>query len=198
MHVTNVRFPPIADISRVSAFDPKRTLALRPLQTFHSDGTSACVPADSTDFDYGSPTVPPGALFVAADEPLLIYPSVAAAERHLEAIDVENGVYPAAYGPNGELYRIGSEGIRVIIERTGEPNKPDELSALIRRYLEALGRAPDASATFGELVGMAWATESNFWQEHDPYGDRFGTRIPPWGCIAFLLVVAAALYVAFR
>lgn len=57
---------------------------------------------NATDFDYTSPTVPSGALFVAADEPLLIYPSVAAAESHLEAVDVEDGVYPSAYGPNGE------------------------------------------------------------------------------------------------
>ena len=64
------------------------------------------VAIDAIDFAYDAATVPPSALFVAADEPLLVFPSVAAAERYLEAIDVENGVYPAAYGPNGELYRI--------------------------------------------------------------------------------------------
>lgn len=143
------------------------------------------VTANATDFDYTSPTVPSGALFVAADEPLLIFPSAAAAERNLEAIDVEEGVYPAAYGPNGEPYRIGSEGNRVIVERTGEPNKPDELRALILRYLEALGRAPEVTATFGELVATAWATESQFWQEHDPFSDRFAPRIPPWDASLF-------------
>ena len=152
----------------------------------------------AADFSSASPTVPPGALFVAADEPLLIYPSVVAAERDLEAIDVEDGVYPAAYGPHGEPYRIGSEGNRVIIERTGEPNKPDELRALIMRYLGALGRAPEATATFEDLVATAWAIDSDFWQEHDPYGDRFGTRISLWACLALLLVVAVALYFAFR
>ena len=149
------------------------------------------------DFDYGSATVPPGALFVAADEPLLVYPSVAAAERNLEAIDVENGVYPAAYGPNGEPYRIDSEGNRVIIEPTGEPKRPDELKAVLLRYLEAIGRAPEAIATFDDLVATVWAIERDFWQEHDPFGDRFGTRIPPWGCIAFVIAVAVALYFVF-
>ena len=153
---------------------------------------------DAIDFDYASATVAPGALFVAADEPLLVYPSVAAAERDLEAIDVENGVYPAAYGPNGKPYRIRSEGNRVIIEPTGEPNRPDELSLLLLRYLEATGRTPDAAATFGDLVATVWAIERDFWQEHDPYGDRFSTRIPPWGCIAFVVLVAVILYLTFR
>jgi hypothetical protein len=137
-------------------------------------------------------------LFVAADEPLLIYPSVAAAERDLEAIDVEDGVYPVAYGPNGEPFRIRSEGNRVIIEPTGEPNRPDELRRLLVRYLEATGCAPDATATLDDLAASAWGVESDFWQEHDPFGDRFGTRIPAWGCVAFIVVVAFILYVLFR
>lgn len=152
---------------------------------------------DTTSFDYASATVPPGALFVAADEPLLIYPSVAAAQRGLEAIDVRNGVYPAAYGPNGEPYRIDSDGDHVVIEPTGEPERPDELRGLLLRYLEATGRTPDATATFGDLVETAWAIEGDFWREHDPYGDRFGTRMPLWGCIGFA-VLAAALYLVFR
>jgi hypothetical protein len=146
------------------------------------------VAANVIDLSYASPKVPPGALFVAADEPLLIFPSVAAAESDLEAIDVEDGVYPAAYGPNGEPYRIRSEGNRVIIERTGEPNTPNELRALILRYLEALGRAPEPTATFDDLVAAAWAAESG-WQ---------GRGISPWGYIAFLFVVTAALYFVFR
>jgi hypothetical protein len=152
----------------------------------------------TTDFDYASTTVPPSALFVAADEPLLIYPSVAAAERHLEAIDVEDGVYSVAYRPNGEPFRVGSEGNRVIIEPTGEPNRPDELRRLLVRYLEATGSAPGETATLDDLVAAAWAVESDFWQEHDPFGDRFGTRIPAWGFIAFMVVVALVLYIAFR
>ena len=154
--------------------------------------------AGTTGFDYASGMASPGALFVAADEPLLVYPSVAAAERDLEAIDVENGVYPVAYGPNGEPFRIESQGTRVIIELTGEPNRPDELRLLLLRYLEAIGRTPDATATFNDLVTTVLGVESDFWQKHDPYGDRFAKRIPLWGCIAFVVTVAAALYFVFR
>lgn len=153
---------------------------------------------DVTDFGYVSAKVPAGALFVAADEPLLVYPSVAAAERHLEASDVENGVYSAAYGPNGEPYRIASESNSVIIDSTGEPSRPDELRLLLLRYLEATDRAPDANAIFEDLVASVWAVESDFWKEHDTYGDRFGTRISPWGCTAFIAAVALVLYFAFR
>jgi hypothetical protein len=127
--------------------------------------------------------VPPGALFVAADEPLLIYPSVAEAECDLEAVDVEDGVYPAAFGPNGEPYRIGSEGGRVIIEPTGEPNKPDELRALLLRYLEAVGRAPEVSASLDELVASAWATY------------RPSKPVPGWCCFTLLVIPAALLFV---
>lgn len=154
--------------------------------------------ANATDFDYDSEAVPLGALFVGADEPLLVYPSVAAAERDLEAIDVEEGVYPVAYGPNGEPYRIATEGNRVIIELTGEPNRPDELRLLLLRYLEAIGRTPDATATFNELVATVWGLESDFWQEHDPYSDRFARRIPMWGCTAFVVVMVTVLYFVFR
>lgn len=153
---------------------------------------------DATDFDYTSATVPPGALFVAADEPLLIYPSVAAAECHLEATDVKNGVYPAAYGPNGEPYRIASDGNRVIIEATGEPSRPGEFRLLLLRYLEAVDRAPAAKATLEDLVAAAWAVESDFWNEHDPFGDRFSTRISTWGCMALLVGVAVFLYFAVQ
>lgn len=172
--------------------------ATHPLQTFHWGGTTRRVATDAKDFDYASVTVPHGALFVQADEPLLIYPSVAAAERHLEAIDVEEGIYPAAYGPKGEPYRVGTEGNRVIIERTGEGNKPDELRALVLHYLEAIGGKSDPKASLDELVAEAWASESDFWQMHDPYSERFAARIPLWGCVAVVLLVAVAIYVALR
>lgn len=118
----------------------------------------------TSDFDYSSTTVPPGALFVAADEPLQIYPSVAAVERHLEAIDVEDGVYPVAYGPNGEPFRIGSEDNRVIIEPTGEPNRPDELRLLLLRYLEATDARRmqrRRSMTWWQRLGRSKATFGN-------------------------------------
>ena len=134
------------------------------------------------DWENDSVAVPAGALFVAADEPLLMYASVAEAECDLEAIDVEDGVYPAAYGPNGEPYRIGIEGDRVIIESTGEPNKPDEFRALLLRYLEAIGRTPEGSASLDDLVASAWATY------------RPSKPIPGWCCFTLLVVPAALLF----
>ena len=150
------------------------------------------------DFSYESTTVPPGALFVAADEPLLIYPSKTAGERDLEAIDVVNGVYPAAYGPNGEPYEVGCDGDQVIIERTVGSNRPDELKELLLRYFEARGDSAEATASLENLVARAWSLERDFWLEHDPYGDRFATRIPAWGCIAVGLILAALVYFMFR
>jgi hypothetical protein len=153
---------------------------------------------DSNDFDYEAPTVPERALFVAADEPLLVFPSVMAAERCLEAIDVENGVYPAAFGPNGEPFTIGTERNRIIIQRTGEPNRPDELKALLLRYLETVGQPADTSMGLHQIAATVWARESDFWREHDPYSDRFAKRIPLWGCIAVVTVAVMGLYFAFR
>ena len=149
-------------------------------------------------FDRASTPVPTGALFVAADEPLLIFPSVAAAEVHLEAIDVEDGIYSAAYGPHGEPHRIRSERNRVVIEPTGEANRPDDLRPLLIRYLEAMGRNPARIATFEELVEVAWATDSEFWQEHDPFGDRFAKRIPQWGCMASVFFLVIVLLFVFH
>jgi hypothetical protein len=152
----------------------------------------------SDELDYGSASVPEGALFVAADEPLLIYPSVAAAERALEAIDVQNGVYPAAYGPNGEPYGIGTDDQRVVIERTGQPDKPDELKALLLRYLHANGSAPAETDSLGALTTEAWRMESAFCRKHDLYRERSGPRLPWWSCMATVAGLAAILYLAFR
>jgi hypothetical protein len=154
------------------------------------------VTTTANDFDYSSPTVPDAALFVAADEPLLVFPSARAAEQYLEAIDVDNGVYPAAYGPRGEPYRILSAGKGVLIEGTGEPYKPDELKALLVRYLAGSHGSADGTASLESLVARVWKIESEFWQEHDPYGDRFGSRIPVWGCLAIVLGLAMVLYIA--
>ncbi|ANC52532.1 hypothetical protein A4249_01845 [Brevundimonas sp. GW460-12-10-14-LB2] len=52
----------------------------------------------------------PLGLLVAADEPALLYPSVDAAERDLEVIDVEDGVYPYAIDFDGYLYDIKTDG----------------------------------------------------------------------------------------
>ncbi|TFI58406.1 hypothetical protein E2493_09725 [Sphingomonas parva] len=165
------------------------------------DGASGAVlftrRSATNEFEYDSAAVPQGALFVAADEPLLIYPSLRAAERALEAIDVENGVYPAAYGPNGEPYGIGTDGQRVVIERTGQSDKPDELKALLLRYLHANGSAPSETTSLGALTTEVWRIESAFWREHDPYRERPGSRIPSWGRMAIVAGFAVFLYLVF-
>lgn len=149
--------------------------------------------ATGDEFDCDPTTVSEAALFVAADEPLLVYPSPRAAERDLEAIDVENGIYPAAYGPRGEPYTIRTEGSRVVIEPCVGAERPEELRDLLLRYLES--RDIEAELTDLEsLVAKVWKIECDFWEANDPFGDRFGTRIPAWGCIVGLLVAAAALY----
>lgn len=147
------------------------------------------------DFDYGSTTVPEGALFVAANEPLLVFPSVRAAERYVEPVDVESGVYPAAYGRNGEPYRVGTARKRVTIEPTGEPNRPEELRVLLVKYLQSTGHAFADNAPTGELVQQVWRLESEFWQANDPDGDRFSKPLPGWCCFALLAVPAALLTV---
>ena len=77
-------------------------------------------------------------LIVAADEPALFYPSIAAAERDLEWIDVTDGVYPIAYDPDGNVYRLRHESQRVIIERDGDRCDPAALNALLRKFIAAV------------------------------------------------------------
>jgi hypothetical protein len=152
------------------------------------------VEATGGDFDYGSPTVPDGALFVAADKSLLVFPSVRAAERYIQAVRVENGVYKSAYGPNGEPYRVESKRKRVIIEPTGDPNRPEELRTLLSSYLQNIGQPFEDNAPTPELVQQVWRWESDFWQENDPYGDRFSRPLPGWCCFSLLAIPAALLF----
>lgn len=156
------------------------------------------MPADGPDFEYTSETVPPGALFVAANEPLLVFPSVAAAERFLKAIDVEKGVYPAAYGPNGEPYRIARRGKKVAIERIEEPHRPADLRILLIGYLQAWKQPFDKDASTSDLVEQVWRCDSEYWQEMDPYSDRFSRPVPGWCCLALLVIPAALLFVVIR
>ena len=152
----------------------------------------------SHDFSYESLAVPPGALFVATGQPVLVFPSVVAAERSLAAIDVVEWVNPTAYGPNGEPYCIRCEANRVLIERTGEPNRPDELKAQLLWYLEECEDPADATQPLEEVVAIAWSIERDFWLRNEPPGDRPGTRIPIWGGVALALMLGALWYFEFR
>lgn len=92
------------------------------------------------------------ALIIAADEPAIFYRSIKAAELDLEATDVENGVYRAAYGPNGELYDINSQSDTVLITRAEEPNRPLELRRILLDFLAAMHIDLDQYAELQDLL----------------------------------------------
>ena len=97
----------------------------------------------------------PIALIVVADEPALFFSSVKVAEGYLEAIDVEDGVYPLAYGPSGELYSISSDGTNVIIEPDSErAPKPEALSRLLADVLAANGFQISEATPLSELLRL--------------------------------------------
>lgn len=76
-------------------------------------------------------------LIVEADEPALFFSSVSGAEAYLEAIDVRDGVYRAAYGPDGQPFDIRAAGERVMITPALRGTEPDKLRALLLRFLES-------------------------------------------------------------
>lgn len=79
-------------------------------------------------------------LVVAADEPALFYSSVQQAEMDLEAVDVRDGVFPIAYGPDGQIFKLEAIGDRVRITQAERvAPKPDNLRSLLLRYLSATG-----------------------------------------------------------
>ncbi len=94
------------------------------------------------------------ALFVVADEPLLVFRSVEAAAVWLEVIDVADGVYGPACGAKGEPYLITHEGNRVVIEPTAEPPRADELRKLLFVHLERRGSPVDLGSPLAALVAM--------------------------------------------
>lgn len=85
-------------------------------------------------------------LIVEADEPALFFSSVSRAEAYLEAIDVRDGVYPAAYGPDGQVFQLEAIGDRVQITAVAGSKAPDDLRALLLRYLSA-AKAHDVKST---------------------------------------------------
>jgi predicted RNase H-like nuclease len=152
----------------------------------------------SDDFSYESLTVPPGVLFVAAGEPLLVFPSAAAAENSLAAEEVAEWVDSAAYGPNGEPYGIRCDANRVVIERTGEANRPDELKALLLRHLEACEDPADATQPLAEIVAIAWSIERDFRLRCGPLDNRLGRHISMWSVAGIVLALGALWFFAFR
>jgi hypothetical protein len=126
-------------------------------------------------------------LFVEADEPLLVFPSVETAERYLEATDVRDGVYSRAFGPSGEQFTVTAAGDQVLIQSLYVPPDPSGLEALLRRGLAEVGEVAPPTATLADLIAAAEA----FWNELDPSGERFSRAIPRWGCLLVAISLVA-------
>ena len=77
----------------------------------------------------------------------------------------------------------------MVIEPTGEPNRPDELRALLVRYLQAVGQSFDEEALTSELAVEVWQFDSEFWD------GRLSKAVPLSCCAAFVLIPGTALYV---
>jgi hypothetical protein len=92
-------------------------------------------------------------LVIAADEPALFFSSIEAAEQYLEAVDVEAGVYTAAYGRDGSPYRLNvKEGRVAVVPDPGRPPQPDALKALLHTFLAAAGSAARQNETLSALL----------------------------------------------
>lgn len=91
-------------------------------------------------------------LIVAADEPAIFFASVEDAERSMEPVDAEDGVYTAAFGRNGEPHTISTDGRSVVIRRTDEAAQPDVLKALLFRYFAAMGETTSDDVSLTSLL----------------------------------------------
>ena len=91
---------------------------------------------------------------------LLLFRNALAAERYIEAVDVENSEYAAAYGSDGGLWRLSveredtshlfgllrgtSERVRLNWE-AGSPTRENELAVRLRSFLAGTEPSPLAS-----------------------------------------------------
>jgi hypothetical protein len=87
---------------------------------------------------------------------IAVYMSLADAERHLEAIDVQNNEYEA-FDAEGRLLRLTTEQERVrIAPSENEPNHADELRQKLLAFLRA-AKAPsvNSGSSLSQLVNAA-------------------------------------------
>lgn len=152
--------------------------------------------SEDNDVSYDSERPPAGALFIDDGKSLLVFPSVAAAERALDPRDVEGDCYVAAYGREGETFHIRCEGSAVRFEATGEPDNPDALKALLLRYCEDCEDPDDGTTSLEDLVAHAWSIEREF-HLRGGYGPSRG-RFPAWGCLTVAIGTAAILCLVLR
>ena len=152
--------------------------------------------SQADDFSYDSESPPPGALFVDDGKSLLVFPSIAAAERSLDPGDVEGDCYVAAYGCAGEPFHITCKGSTVRFESTGEAHRPDALKELLLRYCEDCEDPDDSTTPLEELVAHAWSIERDFHLRGGSEPSRSG--FPVWGCLFVTMAAAAILYLVLR
>ena len=149
-------------------------------------------------FGYDSPTIPADALFLECADPIRVFPSIAAAERHLENLGLESGECSVAYGPGGEIYRIRTQDGRLRIDRSGEPDRPDELKFLLLHYFECCEDPWDATDELNCLVDEAWSTERDYWLRSKADELAAAHRIPAWALIPLVILIVILLYFALR
>lgn len=58
--------------------------------------------------------------------------------------------------------------------------------------------SPSLSAADFQSLWEKAAEEEEFFAEHDPFGDRFGSTIPWWGCLGALAALAALVFAVIR
>lgn len=110
-----------------------------------------------------------GAIFVASrDGDLEVFADAASACAHMEAIDVEEGEYAAAFRVDGVVLALRTEGEEVVLVPTGEVDA-SALRALIADYARRTPSAPRGEAPLD--VAEAWLTAA--WHQRWP-------RRPVW------------------
>lgn len=95
-------------------------------------------------------------LIVEADEPALFFSSPEAAELYMEATDVENGVYKAAYDSEGNPYTISAVDELVVIRpAVGQPSEANNLRLLLLRFLSAVNVPVSPDENLSDLVAKS-------------------------------------------
>jgi len=150
------------------------------------------------DLSYESPTVPADALFLECADPIRVFPSKAAAEHYLESLGPEISACSIAYGQSGEIYRIRTDDGRIRINRSEEPDRPDDLKYLLLHYFECCEDPWDATDELNCLVDEAWLTERDYWLRSKADEQTSAHRIPAWALIPLVILIALLLYFAFR
>ena len=92
-------------------------------------------------------------LIVEADEPAILFSSVSRAESYMEPIDVRNGVYTAAFGPQGESYSFSTDGDQVmVLLDESVPHNPERLKQILIRFLNAVHVTADQRESLEEIL----------------------------------------------